>query len=171
MANSKVCLAQTLQVFFDSMNTFIEVGAIKKFKRTSWRFQETFQTPLKDLDRFVSTILLRQEKVEQAHVIIDQIVFEPKNLNALISNNETKSLSKDWSLLATHKEEVQILLRAALADWVDFAFIPSPKPFVIYGDHDEYTTFYANTKSNLNSVVSVLIESGFKQVTNWQRHF
>ena len=153
------------------MNASITAGAMKKFRRTPWRFQETFQTPLKDLDHFVSTILLSDENIKQAQVVIEQVVFEPKNLKALSSNVDSQLLSKDWSLTATGKEEVQKLLRAALADWVDFAFIPSPKPFVVYADHDEYITFFANTKGNLNRDISVLTENGFKQVTNWQRLF
>jgi len=158
--------------FIGNMNASIATGAIKKFRETAWEFQATFQTPLKDLERFVIAILSTEESVKQACVIIDQVVFEPKNLiNALFSRSQIQPLSKDWSLTATDKEEVQNLLRAALADWVDFAFVPSQKSFVIYADHDEYTTFYANTKSNLNRVVSVLTEQGFKQVVNWQRHF
>jgi hypothetical protein len=42
---------------------------------------------------------------------------------------------------------------------------------VIYADHDEYTTFYGNTKSNLTGIVSALSENGFKQVQNWERRF
>jgi hypothetical protein len=36
---------------------------------------------------------------------------------------------------------------------------------VIYADHDEYTTFYASTKSNLNRIVAALSTDGFEQVT------
>ncbi len=28
--------------------------------------------------------------------------------------------------------EIEELLRAALSDWVDFLFVPTPEPFVIY---------------------------------------
>ncbi|HUA66595.1 MAG TPA: hypothetical protein VME24_12155, partial [Alphaproteobacteria bacterium] len=62
-------------------------------------------------------------------------------------------------------------LVATFSDWVDFFFVPAPKPFVIYADHDEYATFFANTKSKLNSVVEPLLKSGFKQVLNYQRQF
>lgn len=61
------------------------------------------------------------------------------------------------------------LLEAALGDWVNFTFVPKPKPFVIYADHDEYTTFYANTKSNLNGVVQALSGAGFEKVPDYQR--
>jgi hypothetical protein len=47
-------------------------------------------------------------------------------------------------------------LIAVLSDCVDFLFIPTPTSFVIYADHDEYITFYAHTRSNLNQVANPL---------------
>jgi hypothetical protein len=35
--------------------------------------------------------------------------------------------------------------------------------FVIYADHDEYATFYANTRSNLNRVADALFANGLKR--------
>jgi hypothetical protein len=152
------------------MNVSIKPGAIKKFRRTPWRFQETFQTPLKDLDRFVATILSADESIKQGVVVVDQYAFEPRNLKALIANPE-QTLAHDWSVSAVGRDEVQKLLRTTLEDWIDFVFIPSPKPFVIYGDHDEYATFYANTKSNLNRITAILSEKGFIHIENWERRF
>lgn len=77
----------------------------------------------------------------------------------------------DWSIEVEGKQQVKELSIAALSDWVDFVFIPKPKPFVIYADHDEFTTFYANTKSNLNLVAQPLLANGFKQVSDYQRRF
>jgi hypothetical protein len=146
-------------------------GIIKKFKKGSWGFQTTFATPLKDLDNFVSTILSANAP-EEGSVTIDKIVFEPKNLTTLLSTNSLPTeIQHDWSLAAKGNEPVHKLLRTAFSDWVDFLFIPTPKPFVIYADHDEYTTFYANTKSNLNGVADALLAKGFKQVSNYQRKF
>ena len=67
-------------------------------------------------------------------------------------------------------DEVGALLQAALSDSVDFWFIPTPKPFVIYADHDEYTTFFANSKSNLNGIVDPLLKRGFESV-DYERSF
>ena len=47
--------------------------------------------------------------------------------------------------------------------------MPTPKPFVIYADHDEFTTFYANTRSNLNRVSDTLLTQGFEEVSGYQR--
>jgi len=70
---------------------------------------------------------------------------------------------------AVGQREIEELLNAALSDWVDFIFVPAPKPFVIYADHDEYTTFYANTGSNLNRVAEPLLTQGFEEVSEYQR--
>jgi hypothetical protein len=152
------------------MNVSLTPGAIKKFHRTPWRFQQTFQTPLKDLDRFVASILSADESIESGVVVIDRYAFEPQSLKTLLGN-PTQALGHDCSISTAGRDEVRKLLRTTLSDWIDFVFIPSPKPFVIFADHDEYATFYANTKSNLNRVVSVLSEKGFRQIKGWQRRF
>jgi hypothetical protein len=145
-------------------------GAIKKFGRTPWKFQATFHTPLKQLDLFVAAILDDEGGLEKGTVTIDGVVFDPKNLQRLLAASPLPvELGCDWSISADGMVQIRELLKAALSDWVDFSFIPTPKPFVIYADHDEYTTFYANTKSNLNGVVRALLAKGFKQVLDYQR--
>ena len=72
-------------------------------------------------------------------------------------------------MVATGPQEIEDLLHAALSDWLDFLFVPAPRPFVIYADHDEYTTFYANTRSNLNRVAEPLLARGFEEVSGYQR--
>jgi hypothetical protein len=57
---------------------------------------------------------------------------------------------------------MELLLQAVLTDAVDFAFIPTPKPFVMYADHDDLVTLFANTKSNLNRVAQALYREGLK---------
>lgn len=153
------------------MNACNTPGALKKFGRTPCRFQATFQTPLKQLDLFVSTILSANETIESASVTIAEVVFEPKHLNGLVNGKDGIQLGRDVTLKAESREQVNELLLAAFSDWVDFLFIPLPKPFVIYADHDEFATFLANTKSNLNPVVQPLLKNGFKEVLNYQRRF
>lgn len=145
-------------------------GAIRRFGRSSWQFQQTFQTPLKKLEPFVAVIMSGLGPVTAGCVIIDQYVFEPKSLKAMLA---AQSLAPDFrhdcALTGSGDTETATLLRAALADWVDFLFLPEPKPFVIYADHDEFITFYANTKSDLNRVVLPLVKNGFERVEGWLR--
>ena len=72
-------------------------------------------------------------------------------------------------MTAVGRREAEELLQAAFTDWFDFIFVPTPKPFVIYADHDEYATFFANSKSNLTAVASALTASGFTPVANYTR--
>jgi hypothetical protein len=145
-------------------------GNLKRFRRTPWRFQQTFQTPLKKLKPFVATIFSSLEPLSGACLTIDQVVFEPKHLiNLLAGHSLPPQYGHEWSITADCKTETEELLEAALGDWVDFVFIPVPKPFVIYADHDEYITFYANTKSNLNRVAQALTTAGFDSVPDYER--
>jgi len=145
-------------------------GSLKRFRRTPWRFQQTFHTPLQNLQPFVSTIASALEPLRGGCVTIDQVVFEPKHLIKLLAEHCLPvEYGHDWSLPAESQHETEVLLEAALGDWVDFVFVPIPKPFVIYADHDEYITFYGNTKSNLNRISQVLAANGFKKVSGYER--
>ncbi|MBL9173946.1 MAG: hypothetical protein JNL10_10465 [Verrucomicrobiales bacterium] len=147
-------------------------GSIKRFRRTPWRFQATFSTPLRKLGDFSSTILSSLGDVREGILVIDSVVFEPRHLIDLLQRNGLAGeVARDRSITAVGPRELGELLEAALGDWVDFALVPSPKPFVLYADHDEFTTFFANTKSNLNGVVQPLAARGFREVVGFAREF
>src|SRR5437867_11605448 len=105
-------------------------GAMKRFGRPAWRFQQTFEVPLQDIDRFVSTIASVHGLIHEACITIDQVVFEAKHLTALLSTDASKDrLTRDFSITAGSAQEVELLLRAAFSDWIDFLFVPTPKLF------------------------------------------
>jgi hypothetical protein len=142
---------------------------IKRFRATPWLFQQTFTTPYKDLNRFVSTFLA-PFSLERGALSTDQVVFEPKNLLRLLAS---KSLSVenyyDLKIQATGQLEIANLLQAALGDYIDFVFVPSPELIAIYTDHDGYTTFYAQDDATLKSVGSRLETADFKAVVSYTR--
>jgi len=145
-------------------------GAMRKFRRTPWRFQQTFVTPLKELAAFTAAIVGSIPDVAAATVVVDQVVFPAKTLDALLSQRQLSlPLLRDASITAETADEVHPLLIAAFSDWVDFLFTPSPKPFVIYADHDEYATFFGSSRSHLNAVATALVGGGFKSVENYTR--
>jgi hypothetical protein len=147
-------------------------GAIKKFKRSSWSCQVTFVTPLKKLDVFVPAIFSSFPPIGEASVTVDGYAIEPKNLLGLMSRNMlSEKLQRDTTLAVVDPDKVKELLRAALSDWLDFTFVPIVKLFVIYADHDQYTTFYANTKSNLERIRLSLLAKRFEEVRNYERKF
>jgi hypothetical protein len=145
---------------------------IKKFCKSHCEFQRTFATPLKDMDLFVSAILSGDDVFEKGALEIDQVVFEPKNLVAVLARHSLPTACTNGaSLVALGREEIYDLLRAALSSWVDFLFIPQPKAFVIYADHDEYTTFFGSRKSHSSRVADRLLLKGFKEISGYQRTF
>jgi hypothetical protein len=73
------------------------------------------------------------------------------------------------SVTAVGRQEIEAILGAAFSDWVDFVFVPTPTPFVICADHDEYTTFYAEASSNLDWIAEVLAAQGLERVAGYQR--
>jgi hypothetical protein len=140
-------------------------GTLNKFKRTASQFQHqaTFQNPHKNLAPFVEAILSALHPLQSIQVTIHEIIFEPRNVNALLEGQGLSPLEmhrtdqwNDWSLIASENLEIRDLLVAVLSDSIDFTLIPMPRKFLSYADHDDYVTFFAATKSNLNRVVSAL---------------
>jgi len=74
-------------------------------------------------------------------------------------------------LTAAGRKEVEELLRVVLGEWIDFLFVPDPQVFAIYADHDEFTTFYAHNRTNLERITSALSNGGFKAKPEYQRRF
>ena len=144
-------------------------SALKQIRKSPWKFQQTFKTPLYNLQPFVAAILSAASP-ESACITIEQAVFEPKHWIALLTRYSLPPhYGKGVSVTAVGRREVEELLQTAFTDWFDFLFVPTPKPFVIYADHDEYTTFYANTRSNLNRVVEALSAQGFEEIAEYRR--
>jgi len=147
-------------------------GNLKKFRRTAWRFQQTFQTPLQSLPEFVNTIGSTGQPLRAGCLTIEQAVFEPTHLIGLLNNYSIPPrYGRGVALTARGAQEVTALLQAALGDWVDFIFVPEPKRFSLYADHDEYTTFFAQTRSHLNRLVEALTGQGFRAIQDYERRF
>jgi hypothetical protein len=145
---------------------------LESFRRNPWEYQQTFETPLKDLQSFVEVIVSAGGEMRTGSLAIDQVVFEPKRLIAILTHNSIPLLSKRGLCLAVvGQQEIEELLRTVLSEWIDFLFIPGPPSFAIYADHDEYTTFYAHDRISPDRMARVLSDRGFKQVTNYERTF
>ena len=140
-----------------------------QFCADPWPFQQTFKTPLKDLNRFV-TVFLALFPLEMGTLCTDEVVFEPEKLQKLFSSSLVQ-VENIWhfNISVQGKLEIAELLEAALGDWVGFVFVSSPESFAIYADHDEYTTFYTSNKTNLVKLVSGLVQAGFEPVVNYLR--
>ena len=97
-------------------------------------------------------------------------MLEPDRLIKVLTRNSLPpQYQKGTSVIADGRQEIEDLLCAVLYDCMDFLLVPAPKPFVIYADHGEYATFYANTRSNLNRVADALLANGFEEVAEYRR--
>ncbi len=160
--------------------TLIETnGELKRFRRTVTQFkhQGTFQTPMKNLCPFVRAVVSALDPIPAGRVTIDEVIFEPRGINALLAKHSIPAMKMentrymyDWSLESAGELEVEELLFTVLADGVDFAFVPTQNSFMIYADHDEYTTFFSAAKSNLNPIFKTLSTLGLQQ-KDYHRNF
>jgi hypothetical protein len=145
-------------------------GDVSRLKRTPWRFQETINMSSRNrAGEFVSVILNSGADIQEVTVTISEIVFNTTQMDAILDSTSGFKLTRHCSVTAQGRSEVTSLLIAAFEDGNDFVIIPKPKPFVVYSDHHWLTTFFANTKSNLNSITAPLILRGFKSVANFRR--
>jgi hypothetical protein len=152
------------------MKVSLASSPLKQLGKTPWKFQRTVRTPLKSLQSFVSTILSSGPLLETGRITIEEAVFEPKRLIEVLTRHSLPlQYGKGTSVLAEGEQEIRELLHAAVSDVMDFLFVPSPKPFVIYADHHNYATFYANTRSNLSRVTDALLTQGFEEVSGYTR--
>ena len=142
---------------------------VKQFRANPWQSQQTFKTPLKNLNKFVAT-LLDPFALEAASLSTDEIVFEPDRLLQLMASNSIHTESPwKFNLRASGPQSIAEFLEATLACWIDFAFVSTPELFAIYADHDEYTTFYAPTEATVKDLASVLEQAGFERVDGYRR--
>jgi hypothetical protein len=154
-------------LYDDGMRLFESPGTLKGLRRTAWEFQRTFQTPLQDLARFVDVIMSALPAVDGARAVFEQVVFEPGCV--LVPLYTKYSLPQTWygddlTIEAEGAAEARELLHAVLSEWIDFFFVPTPRRFVIYADHDEYITFLAHRKGQLSDVVEALNGAKFRAV-------
>src|SRR5450756_1199243 len=127
-------------------------GEVYRFRNTPLKPQQTFKTPLKDLTRFAGT-LLSPFQPSVASDTIDQVVFDPKHLLALLASHGIPHQSLlNAQINAEGRDDITALLEAALGDWVDFLFVLPPNDLVIFADHDEWTTVFAATEAELGMV-------------------
>jgi len=64
-------------------------------------------------------------------------VFEPKELIEVLARYSLDPIYSTGAALECNGErETRELLVAAFASWIDFSYVPKPKRFVIYTEHE-----------------------------------
>ena len=149
-----------------------DINALKQLRKAFWKFQQTFQTPASgpSLRSFVSTFVSATPSPGVGSFTIGQAIVFADHLMAFFAKNSLAQISKSGTTVkTTNRDEAEGLLIAAFSDPVDFLYAPEKKPFVLYADHDQFATFFAQTRSNLNRIVDVLLGNRFKQIPDYQR--
>lgn len=148
-----------------------ETGQLKQFRLELPEFQQTFKTPLQNLYRFVRTFL-SPFGINEGYVALEQIVFEPQTLIEMLKDHSILVEDCHGALIAAeNSDEVSHLLEATFTDWIDFIFIPTPRLFSIYADHDEWATFFVDDSAVLDRITTALTDAGFEAITEWRRKF
>jgi hypothetical protein len=161
-----------------ALTFFHTPGTLKRFKSRPWAAQETFKTPMKALSLFVSTLVQRVEPVAGGLITFGEVVSEPRALTPLLGRHgitlppcaNTRYLF-DWSISAPGRVDLKEALAAAFADPTDFLFVPDPSKFVVYADHDEYTTLFSMSRGKVGEVSRKLSSVGFDRIRDFQRQF
>jgi hypothetical protein len=144
----------------------------RKLARSRDYYQETFRTPARQARLFAATVLAAHPQLDACSVTLDQVVFTPKNLEALLGRNDLPLTCRpDTTITASGAKESEALLEAAWSDWLDFYFVPAPSTFQLFADHDEYTTFFGATKGHLAKVVTALSAAGLSLVRGYRREW
>jgi hypothetical protein len=145
---------------------------LEQFRENPWEFQQTFETPLRNLPPFVARIMSAGGPLRGGSLVIELVVFEPRNLiDMLAAYAIPPKYGRGFCLRAEGQQEVEELLRVVLSDWVDFLFLPEPQTFAIYADHDEFTILFAHTQADLARVAEPLADDGFKVEAEYVRAF
>ena len=141
-----------------------------KFRKSPLPFQCTFKSPLKDLERFVGVFDSVFTEISSGQAYISSIVFEPKKTNSMLSHHGLlERLKPGCTVEAISNQECSTLLETLLSDWVDFLYIPSPRKYVVFADHDEFCTFYCAKKGGVSKIAAALKDKGYGEVSEFKR--
>jgi hypothetical protein len=155
------------------MNAVDSPGAVKglhKWQRTGGRYQRTFHTPLDKLTTFTQAILAPHVPLTHGAVTIDEVVFTPRFLEWVLAKYSLPfQCQRDRTITASGHEEISELLQACFGDWLNFYFVPTPQAFIVYADHDEYTTIFAATKGAVSRTAESLLSLGFEEIRDYER--
>jgi hypothetical protein len=145
-------------------------GALKRFSRPSGTYQHTFRTPLDRLPVFVAALLAGAPPITAGTVTVKAVVSTPRHLASLLAVHDLpQDVGPDTTVTASGAEEVRVLLAATLADWLDFYFLPKPNRFLVYADHDEYTTVFSARRTAVSRIAAAMAVAGIADVPGYSR--
>src|SRR5687768_2596677 len=119
-------------------------GALAHMRARAGEYQVTFAVPPARAGQFAAALLGAGIGAAGARLVIDAVVFPPKHLQTALNRHDGEAWLDAETVIEAEAGEAAALLIAALQDWTDFWFVPIPGGFLLYGDHDEYSTIFAS---------------------------
>lgn len=145
------------------------VGELKRMRARAGDVQVTFEVPPHRAADFARALLADGAGAEEARLLIDAAVFAPHHLHSALHHAGGEAPLEREAVIEAGPGEAVPLLTAALSDWTDFWFAPKPGAFLLYGDHDEYSTIFAHKQGAATRVVEALRSAGFREVAGYVR--
>jgi len=144
-------------------------GALKQMRARAGEHQTTFAVPPARASQFAAALLGAGVGATGARLVVDAVVFPPKHLQTALSNSDVEAWLDAETVIEAEAGEAAALLTAALQDWTDFWFVPIPGGFLLYGDHDEYSTIFAQRTGAVSRAADALRAAGFDEVDGYER--
>jgi len=122
---------------------------------------------LKRLPWFTKTLVEQLQPFDHALLIVDQCVMDlpPALINLRQAAGERRPVHEaPGHSFDDDPEGFRSVLEAALSGWIDLRALFSPPHFALSADHDEYTTFFAQSSGQRDELGSVLSKGGVKLV-------
>ena len=142
-------------------------GSLKKLRTRAGGHQATFVVP-RHTEGFATALLAGEPPCDQAAIVVDNISFPLHRLGPLVGCGPDPALPRDTTISAAG-EACTPMLAAALADRFDFWFVPTPRPFVVYVDNDDYATVFAHRQAGLSTIIEALAAAGIQRVDRYER--
>lgn len=135
--------------------------------RRNWKRQITFVTPLDRLAWYAPFLLEHLRPFESVMLRIDQVIFNaPPRLDQLRAKiGELRSIHDAPGHLFGHDDPAFAdVLTAALSKQIDFRLFCQPFGRALRVDHDEHTTFFAESSEKITEIERQFRKNGLKQV-------
>jgi hypothetical protein len=143
-------------------------GALQHMRVRAGDHQATFAVPPARASQFASALLDAGAGAAGARLVVDAVVFPPKHLQTALGHAPEAWLDAE-TVVEAEAGEAEALLVAALQDWTDFWFVPIPGDFLLYGDHDEYSTIFAHRHGSIARAADAVRAAGFHEVNDFVR--
>jgi hypothetical protein len=145
------------------------VGELKRLGRRAGDAQATFNVPSTRGRDFASALLADGAGAERARLVIDNVVFSPRQLNAALGRPDPESWLAHETVIDAGAGGAPTLLAAAVSDGVDGWFVPFPGGFLLFVHHDEYSTVFAHKQGAVSRITTALVQAGFREVVGDER--